>query len=46
MKDVVQACGVSRTTLIRMEKSGFLSPYRVDPGTGYRYYDMQNVAAI
>ena len=32
--------------LIRMEEGGFLEPYHVDPDTGYRYYDMQNVAAI
>lgn len=46
VKDVSRACGVSRATLIRMEEGGFLTPYRTDPDTGYRYYDMQNVAAI
>ena len=46
VKDVSRACGVSRATLIRMEESGFLKPYRTDPDTGYRYYDMQNIAAI
>ena len=46
VKDVSRACGVSRATLIRMEESGFLTPHHVDPDTGYRYYDMQNIAAI
>lgn len=46
VKDVSRACGVSRATLIRMEEGGFLTPFRTDPDSGYRYYDMQNVAAI
>jgi len=46
IKEACHACGVSRTTLIRMEESGFLKPYRVDPDTGYRYYDLQNIAAV
>ncbi len=46
IKEMTQACGVSRTTLIRMEEDGFLKPYRVDPNSGYRYYDLQNVTAV
>ncbi len=46
IKEMCRACGVSRTTLIRMEEDGFLKPYRVDPGNGYRYYDLQNVTAV
>ena len=46
VKEMTQACGVSRTTLIRMEEDGFLKPYRVDPDSGYRYYDLQNVTAV
>lgn len=46
VKDVCRACGISRTTLLRMEESGFLTPYRVDPDSGYRYYDTGNIAAI
>jgi len=46
VKDVTRTCGVSRTTLIRLEESGILTPYRIDPETGYRYYDMQGVAAV
>ena len=44
--EVCRVCGISRTTLIRMEESGFLKPCRVDGATGYRYYDAQNVASI
>ena len=46
ISEVAKACGVSRTSLIRMEEDGFLKPYRIDPDTGYRYYDMQNVASV
>ena len=46
IKEMTQACGVSRTTLIRMEEDGFLKPYRVDPDSGYRYYDLQNVTEL
>ncbi len=46
VKEMCRACGVSRATLIRMEEDGFLTPYRVDPDTGYRYYDTQNVTAV
>ncbi len=46
IKEVAQACGISRSTLLRMEEDGFLTPHRVDPNTGYRYYDLQNVTAV
>jgi DNA-binding transcriptional MerR regulator len=46
VKDVSRACGISRATLLRMEESGFLTPFRVDPDSGYRYYDTGNIAAI
>lgn len=44
--EVSRACGVSRTTLIRMEDGGFLTPYYTDPDTGYRYYDADNIASV
>ena len=44
--EVARACGVSRSTLLRMEESGFLKPFRVDPETGYRYYDLSAVSAV
>ena len=46
IKEVAHACGISRTTLLRMEESGFLAPYRINEKTGYRYYDAQNIAQI
>ena len=46
IKEAAHACGVSRSTLLRMEEDGFLTPYRVDPNTGYRYYDLQNIATV
>ncbi len=46
IKEMCHACGVSRSTLIRLEEDGFLTPYHIDPNTGYRYYDLQNVTAV
>ncbi len=46
VKELSRVCGVSRATLLRMEESGFLKPYRIDPDTGYRYYDAQNITAV
>ena len=46
IKEMCHACGVSRSTLIRLEEDGFLTPYRIDSHTGYRYYDLQNVTAV
>ncbi len=44
--EVCRACGISRTSLFRLEEAGFLKPYHVNPETGYRYYDLQNITAI
>ncbi|MCR5024606.1 MAG: MerR family transcriptional regulator [Lachnospiraceae bacterium] len=44
--EVCRACGISRTSLFRLEEIGFLSPYSVNPETGYRYYDLQNITAV
>ena len=46
IKEFAKACGLSRTTLIRMEESGFIKPCKVDPVTGYRYYDAVNVTEL
>ena len=43
---VCRACGISRTSLFRLEEIGFLTPYSVNPDTGYRYYDLQNITAV
>lgn len=46
IREAAHACGISRATLLRMEESGFLTPYHIDSITGYRYYDAQNIAQI
>ena len=46
IKEMCEICGISRASLLRLEEDGFLLPYRVNPDTGYRYYDMQNVTAV
>ncbi len=43
---VCKCCGVSRSTILRMEDRGLLSPARVDENTGYRYYDIYNVTKV
>ncbi|MCR5107370.1 MAG: MerR family transcriptional regulator [Lachnospiraceae bacterium] len=44
--EVCHACGISKTSLFRLEECGFLKPYHVNPDTGYRYYDLQNITSI
>lgn len=46
IRQVCKCCEVSRATVLRMEKRGLLQPAFVDPQTGYRYYDMNNVTRI
>lgn len=44
--EVSKACDISRTSLIRLEESGFFAPHHIDPDTGYRYYDVINIVEI
>lgn len=44
--EAARACGVSRSTLMRMEESGLLKPAYVAEDSGRRYYDNFNVAHI
>ncbi len=44
--EAAEICGVSRATLLRMEKAGFDSPRLVDESNGYRYYDVVNIHRI
>ena len=46
IREFAKVCGISRATLLRMEESGFLKPYAIDPDTGYRYYDAYNAAQV
>lgn len=46
IKQVREACGLSRSMLIKLEDAGFLTPVRVDTKTGYRWYDMLNIGKL
>lgn len=40
------ACGLSRSTLMRMEEKGLLTPAYIAENSGRRYYDNHNIARI
>lgn len=44
--EAARACGLSRSTLMRMEEKGLLTPAYIAPDSGRRYYDNFNVARI
>lgn len=44
--EAARACGLSRSTLLRMEEKGLLTPAYIAPDSGRRYYDNYNVAHI
>lgn len=46
IRQVCSCCEVSRATVLRMESRGLLQPAFVDPQTGYRYYDTNNITRI
>lgn len=46
ISEVSKACGVSRSTIMRMEEKGLLKPTYVSPDSGRRYYDNFAVAHI
>lgn len=46
VKQVREACGLSRAMLIKLEDAGFLTPARVDAKTGYRWYDLFNISRL
>lgn len=46
VSELAHACGVSRATLIRIEECGILTPCRINPETGYRYYNAYNAAQV
>lgn len=43
---VCKSCGISRSTILRLEDRGLLKPAFIDPETGVRRYDNDNVAQI
>ena len=46
ISEAAHACGLSRSTLMRMEEKGLLTPACVAPESGRRYYDNHNVGRI
>lgn len=44
--EAAKACGLSRSTLLRLEEKGLLTPAYISPDSGRRYYDNHNVARI
>lgn len=40
------ACGLSRSTLMRMEEKGLLTPAYISESNGWRYYDNHNISRI
>ena len=45
-REVAKICGISRATLLRMEEAGFDTPRKINPESGYRYYDAMNILKI
>ena len=43
---VCKSCGLSRSTILRIEGRGLLKPAFVDPKTGVRWYDVLNVCQV
>lgn len=46
ISQVTKSCNVSRSTLLRLEKRGLLTPALTDEESGYRYFDNHNVTRI
>lgn len=46
IRQAARACSLSRSSLIRLEERGLLTPAYTDTGTGYRYYDNNNISRI
>lgn len=44
--EAANACGLSRSTLMRLEEKGLLTPAYITPGSGRRFYDNHNVSRI
>ena len=46
ISEVVKVCDISRSTIMRLEERGLLTPAHIDEKTGYRYYDNHNINKI
>lgn len=46
IRQAARACNLSRSSLIRLEDKGLLTPAYTDANSGYRYYDNNNISRI
>lgn len=46
IRQAALACNLSRSSLIRLEEKGLLTPAYTDTSNGYRYYDNNNITRI
>lgn len=46
IRQAARACSLSRSSLIRLEERGLLTPAYTDAKSGYRYYDNNNISRI
>lgn len=46
IRQAAHACNISRSSLIRLEDKGLLTPAYTDANSGYRYYDTHNITRI
>lgn len=46
VKQAAKVCGLSRSTLLRLEERGLLTPAYIAAKSGYRYYDNHNISRI
>ncbi len=46
ISETAHTCGISRSTLMRLEEKGLIKPAYIDKENGYRYYDNHNIGHI
>lgn len=46
IRQVCKSCGLSRSTLMRLEERGLLTPAFINEETGFRWYDNFNVSRV
>ncbi len=46
ISQAAKSCGISRSTIMRLEEKGLLKPISCSENTGYRYYDNNNITKI
>lgn len=46
IKELTKVSGLSRSTIMTLEKEGIIVPIEVNPATGYRYYDITSVTKL